>query len=154
MSGESEKTLEERMTAVEEAVGTMLDLMENLTKSVANVEKTAVTKPKGLFGGKRTKTAILDTKTKTVHASKSAVGKALYAEIENGDPGDRFIWYKLMAKFPDRFTELADDDPQAIKCWEDEKAQIAADQVAAQAKLDAEAKAADKTAPAPAGGKK
>ena len=151
---ETEKTAEERLGALEEAVGAILDLVETLTKQVSKVESSTVQKPKGLFGGKRTKTAILDTKTKIVHASKSAVGKALYAEIENGDPGDRFIWYKLMAKFPDRFTELADDDPQAIACWEAEKTQIAADQAEAQKKLDAEAKAADKTAPTPASGKK
>ena len=154
MTEVAEKTVEERIGALEEAVGAILDLVETLTKQVSNVEKTAVTKPKGLFGGKRTKTAILDTKTNTVHASKSAVGKALYTEIENGDPGDRFIWYKLMAKFPERFTELADDDPKAVACWEAEKAAIAKDQEEAQKKLDAEAAAAAKPADKPATGKK
>ena len=151
---ETEKTVEERIGALEEAVGAILDLVETLTKQVSKVEATAVTKPKGLFGGKRTKTAILDTKTNIVHASKSAVGKALYTEIENGDPGDRFIWYKLMAKFPERFTELEDTDPKAVACWEAEKAATAKEQEAAQVKLDAEQAAKDKAAEKPATPKK
>ena len=143
------KTDIQRIEALEEATGALLDLVEGLTKGLATVASSAVTKPKGLFGGKRTKTAILDTKTKVVHASKSALGKAIYEEIENGDPADRFIWYKLLTKFPERFTELADDDPKAVACWEAEKAATVAAQAEAQTRLDKEASdkaAADKAA--------
>jgi len=139
----TEKTPEERIDALEEAVINMLDMLEDMAKKLATVEKTAVTKPKGLFGGKRSKTAIEDTKTGTVYPSKSAVGKALYGEIKDGDPSDRFIWYKLLTQFPERFKELGEDDPKAVKVWADEKAKVEAEVEAANKKLAAEQAAKD-----------
>ena len=133
---------EKRITAVETGITSILDLVENLTKKVSDVDKKTIKKATGLFGMKRTKTAIKDVTTGIVHASKSAVGKALYKEIEDGDPADRFIWYKLLAKFPDRFEELDSESAEAKKVWEDEKAETAKETADRQAKLDAEAKKA------------
>lgn len=131
---------EKRVKALEDGLGSALDLVEELTKKVADVDRKAVKKSTGLFGGKRVKTAIKDTTTGTVYPSKSAVGKALYGEIDDGDPADRFIWYKLQAKFPERFAELDAESAEAKKSWETEKADADKEQANRQAKLDAEAK--------------
>lgn len=117
----AEKTVEERVEALEEAISTILDLVESLTQKVAEVDKKAVKKSTGLFGGKRTKTAIKDTKTGSIYASKAATAKALYKEVENGDPGDHFLWYKLQAAFPDRFVDASEEEAQ--KVWAEESAQ-------------------------------
>ncbi len=119
MVTEDKKTPEQRIEALEDAVGTILDMLENLTKQIADVDKKAVKKASGLFGGKRTKTAIKDTKTGKIYSSKAATGKALYAEVEKGDPADHFLWYKLQAAFPDRFVDASDEEAQ--KVWEAER---------------------------------
>jgi len=113
------KTPEQRIDALEEAVGTILDMLESISKKVDEVDRKTVKKAAGLFGGKRTKTAIKDTKTGKVYSSKAATGKALYAEVENGDPGDHFLWYKLQAAYPDRFVEASEEETN--KVWEDER---------------------------------
>lgn len=136
-----EKTPEQRLEALEEGMTSVLDLVEQLTKRITEVDKKAVKKSTGLFGGKRTKTAIKDKTTNKIYPSKAATGKALYGEIEGGDPADHFMWYKLIAKFPDRFEELDAEAPEAKKVWAEEKAQIEKEVEEAQAKLDAEAKA-------------
>ena len=113
-----ERTLEERIAAVEDALGTLLDMTEDLSKKLTEVDKKTVKKASGLFGGKRTKTAVKDTKTGTIYPSKAATAKALYKEVENGDPGDHFLWYKLIAAFPERFVDAGEEE--AKKVWEAE----------------------------------
>ena len=54
------KTLDERMDAVESVMLELIDRVEKLTQSTEAFKKTAVTKPKGLFGGKREPTPMKD----------------------------------------------------------------------------------------------
>ena len=141
MAGEDEtkEQPKSRIDILEETVLSLIDKVEELTNTVAKVEKTAVKKSTGLFGGKREKTAIMDTTTKKVYPSKAAVGKALYGEIEGGDPGDHFIWYKLQTKYPERFVNATAE--QAEKVWADEKLKQEKEVAEANVRLEAEAKA-------------
>lgn len=138
-----EATVEQRVAALEEGVTTVLDMLEDLTKKFGELDKKTVKKASGLFGGKRKKMAIKDTTTGKIYPSKSAVGKAVYAEVD-GDPGDHFVWYKLMTKFPDRFEELDPDSAEAKAAWEKEAKELAKQVADAQAKQDAETKTAEK----------
>ena len=140
---EAEKTPEERIAALEEAIGTMLDMLEEITKKVAEVDKKAVKKSTGLFGGKRKKTAIKDTKTGIIYPSKARLGKELAGKEDFAglDPGNNFVYYQIIAKAPDRFIDATDEE--AEKAWASEKAEAEKARAAAQVKLDAEAKAAE-----------
>jgi hypothetical protein len=62
----------------------------------------------GLFGGKRVRNPIRDTKTGAIYRSKYQTGKAL--AVEAGiNPTDRFAWYKLISRFPERFVEVTSE---------------------------------------------
>lgn len=135
---EKPKTVEERLAAVEEAVGTILDLVEAQAKKIAEVDKKAVKKSTGLFGGKRTKTAIKDIKTGTIYASKAQMGKKLAGEFSL-DAGNNFVYYQIIAKAPERFVEASAEETQ--KVWAEEAAQVEKERQVAQTKLDAEGKA-------------
>ncbi len=135
MTEEKPKTIEERVAGVEEATGAILDMLEALTKKVNEVDKKAVKKSAGLFGGKRTKTAIKDTQTGKIYASKAQMGKSIAAEL-GLDPGNNFVYYQIVAKAPDRFVDAGPEE--AEKAWADEKAQTEKDRAEAQKKLDAE----------------
>ncbi len=138
MSSEGEekpKTAEERIAGLEEATGAILDMLEGLTKKISEVDKKAVKKSTGLFGGKRTKTAIKDTQTGKIYASKAQMGKSIAAEMSL-DPGNNFVYYQIVAKAPERFVDATDEE--AEKAWADEKAQVEKDRAEAQKKLDAE----------------
>jgi len=118
----------------------LIDIMEKLSARMDKLEKTAVKKATGLFGGKRGRVAIKDTQTNVVYISKSAVGKALAGEADT-EPLDHFAWYKLQAKFPERFIEASEEE--RVKVEADEKTRIEAEVVAAnkaQAAAEAEAK--------------
>jgi len=62
----------------------------------------------GLFGGKRVSTPVRDTMTGAIYNSKYQAGKELAAEA-GANPNDRFAWYKLKARFPGRFVEVASE---------------------------------------------
>ena len=135
---DKEKSPEERIQALEEAISTILDMLESLTKKVSEVDKKAVKKSAGLFGGKRKKTAIKDTKTGTIYASKAQLGKKLASEFSL-DPGNNFVYYQIIAKAPERFVDASDEE--AEKTWADEKVQVEKERAEAQKKLDEEEKA-------------
>lgn len=118
----TEGTPKSKVDILEETVLKLIDTVEALAKKIDSVEKTAVKKKSGLFGGKRERTAIKDTKTGTVHVSKAAVGKALAGEF-NLDPLDHFVWYKITAQAPDRFVDASEEE--AKKVWDEEAARIA-----------------------------
>lgn len=107
-----------KLDALEETVVKMIDMLEELGKRIEKVEKTAVKKSTGLFGGKRTRTAIKDTKTDITYVSKAAVGKNLAGEF-NLDPLDHFAWYKITALEPDRFVDASEEEAQ--KAWKAEE---------------------------------
>lgn len=136
--GQEPKTVEARLDDLESAIKTMLDMLEDVTKKIAEVDKKAVKKSSGLFGGKRTKTAIKDTKTGTVYASKAQMGKRVAAEF-GLDPGNNFVYYQIITKAPDRFVDAGEEE--SAKAWADEKVRVEKERAEAQAKLDAEAKA-------------
>ena len=133
--GQEPKTTEERITSLEDGMGTILDMLEGLTKKVTEVDKKAVKKSSGLFGGKRTKTAIKDTTNGKIYASKAQMGKVMAKEF-GLDPGNNFVYYQIIAKAPERFVDASEEE--ATKAWEAEKAQIEKDRAEAQTKLDAE----------------
>lgn len=130
-----------RVEVLEDTVLQLIDKLADLEKGISKIEKTAVKKSTGLFGDKREKTATKDTTTGIVYVSKAAVGRALYGEIEGGNKDDHFAWYKLRAKFPERFVELDKDSAEAQKVWVAEKARQEAEVEEANKKLEAEKKA-------------
>lgn len=136
-----------RIESLEETVLQLIDVVQEQGKKVDQLTKTTVKKSVGLFGGKREKTAIKDSVTGTIYPSKASVGKALYTLIEGGDSADHFMWYKLQAKFPDRFVEATEEEAKKVWAAEEAKRQVeieAANKKLAEeekAKTDAEAKA-------------
>jgi len=88
--------LQEKKPTVKELTERILALESR----VSALEGKPAKKP--LFGGRSTAVPIIDTSTKRVYHSKFTCGKALCAEVGT-NPGDKFAWYKLTAKFPDRF---------------------------------------------------
>lgn len=108
----------EKKTSLEtlaEVVGELIDKIDGVENRMIALEKTAVKKSTGLFGGKRGRVAIKDTKTGLIYASKSALGKALATEADT-DGLDHFAWYKLTAKFPERFVEAT--EAEAKTAWD------------------------------------
>jgi len=69
---------------------------------------------KPLFGGRKVAVPIVDTKTKWVYHSRSSAGKALAAEVGT-TPEDHFAWYKLIARFPERFKEASPGEVERAK---------------------------------------
>jgi len=146
------KTAEQRLDAIEGVVFEVLDKLEALAKDFAGLQKSAVTKPKGLFGGKRTPTPMKDLKTGIVYASKAAVGKALAAEA-GADPLDSMAYYTVIKvlRMPDkdasdRFAPASEEE--GAKAREEAKAKLQAEVDAANAKIAVEeaAKAKQPTA--------
>ena len=138
---EKAKTPEERIEALEEATGTILDMLESLTKQIADVDKKTVKKSAGLFGGKRKKTAIKDTKTGIIYSSKARLGKLLAGttDFPDLDNSNNFVYYQIIAKAPDRFEDASEEE--ATKVWAEEKAQQEKEVAARNKELEAEAAA-------------
>jgi len=92
------KELLERVSALEERVSTLEG------------------KPakKALFGGRATAVPIIDTTTKRVYHSKFTCGKSLAAEAGTKEE-DKFAWYKLIARFPNRFQEATEAEISRAK---------------------------------------
>ncbi len=144
MAEETPKTIEERVEALEEAAGTILDMLEEQTKKIAEVDKKTVKKSTGLFGGKRKKTAIKDTVTGTIYPSKARLGKELAgtADFKDIDPGNNFSYYQIIAKAPDRFVDA--DDAEAEAAWKKEADERAKEVEEANKRLAAEEEAKKK----------
>lgn len=137
---EAPRTNEQRIEALEDVMIELIDKVESLAKDFGGFKKQAVTKPKGLFGGKRTPTPMKDLKTGIVYPSKAAVGKAFGAEA-GGDPGNTMVYYTVMkvlkmADGSDRFVPASEEE--GVKAREDYKAQVQAEVDAANARLEAE----------------
>ena len=150
--GTEERTPEDRLEAIEGVVFELIDRVEKLTKEYEGFKKQAVTKPKGLFGGKRTPTPMKDLKTGQVYPSKAAVGKNFGAEA-GGDPLDTMVYYTVMKvlKMPDgtdRFVEATAEE--GTKAREEYQKKIEADVAEMNLKLQAEQEAEAKKAQAPA----
>lgn len=151
---EKPKTAEEKIKALEDVVFELIGKVEDLTKTLTTVQKTAVTKPKGLFGGKRAQSPMKDLKTGEIYPSKAALGKNL-AEEAGADPKDTFAYYKVisvlkMADGKDRFVPASSEE--AAKAIADQKAKLEAEVAERNKQLEAEAAAAAKAGvqPAPA----
>jgi len=123
---------------VVEVVNELVNKVEEMGKEVDNLKKTSVKKSSGLFGGKRTKTAIKDTKTGTIYPSKANVGKMLAGEF-GLDSTDNFTWYKIIAQAPGRFVEASDEEAAAAWKKQEEELQKSVDE--ANKRLAAEAEA-------------
>lgn len=148
------KTLDERMDAVESVMLELIDRVEKLTQSTEAFKKTAVTKPKGLFGGKREPTPMKDMKTGTVYPSKAAVGKQFATEA-GADPKDTMAYYTVLKtlKMPDSTDRfVVANAEEAAKARADYKAAIEVQVAETNKKLEAEAAAAAANPAAPAAG--
>lgn len=67
------------------------------------------TKASGNGTGKGRKgTRTLDTKTDLVYKSHAACGMAVAPEL--GLKVHNFVWYEVLAKFPDRFQDITDEE--------------------------------------------
>ena len=130
-------------------VQNLVDAVPLILDEIKKLQTTTVKKSAGLFGGKRTKTAIKDTTTGKVYPSKAAVGKMLGKEFGCA-PDDNFAWYKIIAKAPDRFKDASAEEAEAAWKKQDEESQKAVDE--ANKKLAAEEAA--KKATERKGGKK
>jgi len=149
---EVERTPDQRLEAIEGVVFELIDRVEKLTKEYEGFKKQAVTKPKGLFGGKRTPTPMKDLKTGKVYPSKAAVGKSFGTEA-GGDPLNTMVYYTVMKvlKMPDgadRFVEASEDE--AAKSRAEYQKQIEVQVAEANARLEAEAEAKAGTVEEPA----
>ncbi len=145
---------EERISALEGVVMELIDKVEAGVKALEEVKKTAVTKPKGLFGGKRKPTPTKDLKTGIVYASKAAVGKSLATEA-GADPLDTMAYYTVIKnlKMPDgadRFVNASEEE--GAKALAEKKAQIEKEVAESNARIAAEEAA--KTAAATKAAKK
>ena len=136
-------TPEERIKALEDVVAQVIDKLEEQAKELESVKKTTVKKSAGLFGGKRERTAIKDITTGKIYPSKASVGKSLAGEA-GADPLDHFAWYKLMAKFPDRFVSATDEEAKAV--WKAEADRVAKEVEESNQRLQAEQAVKDKAA--------
>jgi len=156
---EPARTADQRFEAIEGVVIELIDRVEKLTKEYEGFKKQAVTKPKGLFGGKRTPSPTKDLKTGVVYASKAAVGKALAAEA-GANPLDTMAYYTVLKvlKMPDgsdRFVNASEDEGKAAREEYQKTVQAEVDATNARleaeekAKAEAEAKAAKTAKPAP-----
>lgn len=139
---EKPKTTDDRLEAIEKGLSSLADIIESVVKDVDGLKKTTLKKATGLFGGKRTKTAIKDTKTSNVYPSKAAVGKRLAGteDFKDLDPGDNFAWYKIIAAAPDRFTEASEEESE--KVWKEEDEVRKKEVEEANKRLEEERKAA------------
>ena len=127
-----------KIDQLEDSILELIDMVGAIGERMDKLEKTAVKKSTGLFGGKRGRIAIKDTTTGIVYVSKASVGKALAGEADT-DPLDHFAWYKLQAKFPDRFVEATAEEKTKVEA--EEKARVEREVAEANAKIAAEAKA-------------
>jgi len=110
-----------RLQLLEEQVDLLLVDMKDVKARVANVPK------RGLFGGKRARTPVKDTKTGMVYLSKSHCGQQLCEEA-NTDPTDHFAFYKLQNAFPDRFVEATEEEAKAAEeFWKGEEEEAPAE---------------------------
>lgn len=100
----------------------MADTIESLAEEIRSlkkeIEELRATRPaltrRPLFGGRKGAIPMIDTKTDIVYHSKAAVGKELAAEAGT-TAKDQFSWYKLSAKFPNRFREANTSEILAAK---------------------------------------
>lgn len=151
-----ERTVDQRLDAIEGVVFELIDRVEKLTQAFEGLKKQAVTKPKGLFGGKRTPSPMKDLKTGKVYPSKAAVGKNFAVEA-GADQLDTMAYYTVMKvlKMPDgtdRFVEASADEGAKARAEYQAKidAEVAESNAKLQAEQEAEAKAAALGKPAPA----
>ncbi len=133
---EQEKTPQKsKMDILEETITELIDMVGKVSERVAVLEKTTG-KKSGLFGGKRKRTAIRDTKTGKIYVSKASCAKNVAAEF-GLDPLDSFAWYKIQAQSPDRFVDATEEERAKAEAEDAERLEKI--RLEGQARLDAEA---------------
>lgn len=138
---EAPVTIEKKVEVLETVTFEIIDRLEKLTAEIADLKKTAVTKPKGLFGGKREAVPIKDLSTGEVYHSMAAVNKAFGPEIGIDPLKDTLGYYKIEKKLlmedgTKRFVPAnADEAAESVAAY---KKQIADEVAAANEALEAE----------------
>lgn len=143
--------IEQRLKVVEDVIFELIDKFEKFTQEFESFKKGVVTKPKGLFGGKREPVPIKDLVTGEVYPSMSAVNKAIGPEIGIDPYVKTMGYYEIEKKL-----RMEDGSPRFVPAPEDE-AKAAREKY--QAELEAEiakanAEAAESKEPATAESKK
>lgn len=151
MTTEQEKKAEQpksRIEVLEEVVFTLVDKMEELSKAIETLQKTAVRKTTQRFGAEHGRKAVKDTKTGAIYPSKFSAGKKLAAEYEL-DPLDTKVYYQIMKKDPARLVDASDEeskeawtkaDAELQKAVDEENIRLAAEQAKAEAPVKKEKK--------------
>lgn len=134
-------TPEQRLKIIEDVTFEIIDKLEKLTERLESLSKDAVTKPKGLFGGKRVPVPIKDLQTGEVYPSMSAVNKVFGPEIGIDPYEDTMGYYKIAKKLlledgTARFVAAPEDE--AKKAREKYEAEVQAEIDKKNAELQAE----------------
>ena len=111
-------TLSERVTNLEDVLTELLDKFEEQAKAVETLKKTTVSKPKGKFGGNRTRTPIKDLKTGKLYVSKAQAGKVFASEV-GMEPSNTFAWYTV-----EKQIRMDDNSPRFVMASPEESAKI------------------------------
>jgi len=132
---EEEIPQKSKVDVLEETLTELIDMIGAVSNRVDALEKNTG-KKSGLFGGKRKRTAIRDTKTGKIYVSKASCAKNVAGEYKL-DPLDSFAWYKIQAQDPERFVDATDEERAQAETAE--AARLEKIRLEGQAKLDAEA---------------
>lgn len=146
--GKEDAPLEQRIKIAEDVIFEVIDRLEKLSQQFEGLKKSAVTKPKGLFGGKRVPVPIKDLQTGEVYPSMSAVNKVFGPEIGIDPYTDTLGYYKIEKKL-----RLDDGNPRFVPAPEDEakearekyEAELQAELEKAQAEQEAEGSEAEES---------
>lgn len=153
-AAEAQDLSQNPLEAIASALGAINKKLESHDKAIITILETQQDivansagggdKPKGKFGQHRERSPQTDTKTGVTYPSKAAAAKAVCTEygLDPNDKNANFFWYTITSKDPDRFRDATpEESAKALKALEEQQAK---DQAERQAKLDAEAKAAEK----------
>ena len=133
--GQATTPQKSKMDILEETITELIDMVGKQSERIGVLEKTTG-KKSGLFGGKRKRTSIRDTKTGTLYVSKASCAKNVAGEF-GLDPLDSFAWYKIQAQDPERFVEATEEERAKAEAKDAERLEKI--RLEGQAKLDAEA---------------
>jgi len=113
-------TLEQKLQTVEDVLFELIDKFEKLSEQFEGLKKNAVTKPKGLFGGKREPVPVKDLATGEVYPSMSAVNKAFGPEVGIDPYANTMGYYTIEKKLrledgSARFVPAPEDEAKAAR---------------------------------------
>ena len=130
-----ENSVDKRLDDITEVVDALIDKVEDMASKYGELEKSAVKKSKGKFGGKREPVAIKDMKTGNVYHSMAAVNKRFGHEIGIDPYVETMGFYKI-----EKQLLLDDGSPRFVRASAEEAEKVQAEE---QARREAEVAAAN-----------